>query len=251
MIQKLSISNLSWNNNDTKDILYYLNNIGINNIELALSKISNWEEIDYKIIDFKTMLDSFNIKAKSFQSLFFNYNCNSLCEIEKVTCHLEKIIKYAKLLNTNILVLGSPKIRNKNCDISYLFNLIDKILRPHDMTLCIEPNAKIYDGQYFFVIEEIVSFLKLNKFTNIRTMIDTHNIILENQDPINIFDSFQEYIYHIHISEKQLKPIVDIEFHENFSNHLKNRKYDSIITYELVECEDIKDQIELFKSIYE
>ena len=114
----------------------------------------------------------------------------------------------------------------------------------------IEPNSKIYGGEYFFTVSEITDFITSNGFKNIKTMIDTHNLILEDDDPIDVLKTHINYIGHIHISEIKLEPIKNIEFHTKFSSQLKEMKYDKIITYEVMKCEQIMDSVKEFYEIY-
>ena len=58
------------------------------------------------------------------------------------------------------------------------------------------------------------------------------------------------YINHIHISEIDLKPIENKSFHHDFSQKLKEIKYDKIITYEVNECEGFLPSISTFSKIY-
>jgi sugar phosphate isomerase/epimerase len=86
-----------------------------------------------------------------------------------------------------------------------VFSEIDSYLNNKNINLLIEPNTASYGGEYFFNLNEIIGFIDKNKLINIKTMIDTHNIILENGDPIIEFETNFNYIYHIHISEPKLK----------------------------------------------
>ncbi len=84
--------------------------------------------------------------------------------------------------------------------------------------LCIEPNSKYYGGEYFFTIKEIVNFITLNNFCNIKTMVDTHNLLLENQNIEESIYNFKDHIKHIHISEINLS---EINFNYELINLIK------------------------------
>jgi sugar phosphate isomerase/epimerase len=81
-------------------------------------------------------------------------------------------------------------------------------------------------------------------------MVDTHNIILEELNPISELNTYYKFINHIHISENNLQPIKDINFHLNFSNEIKKINYDKIVTYEVIGCDNILESIKLFSQIY-
>lgn len=150
------------------------------------------------------------------------------------------------------MVFGSPTMRNGmvNDSLSKIFKRIDESLNNTGITITIEPNSKVYGGNYFHNITEIVNFIENNKFVNIKTMIDTHNLKLEGYDPIIELRKYYDYINHIHISEIKLVPIINSETHINFANELKNLGYDKIITYEVLKCDNIESEIKKFVEIY-
>lgn len=96
--------------------------------------------------------------------------------------------------------------------------------------------------------DEVVDSIK--NYSNIKTMIDTHNAILANTDPMEEFKKYQEYIEHIHVSEVDLKPIHNISFHKNFAETLKNLTYKKVITYELSEHDNLENNISTFNKLY-
>lgn len=252
---KLSISNLAWDTNETELIFTELNKIGIKSIEGVLTKLNDWDNLtDNDIIRFKKLLDSYNISIMSLQSLFYNVKCDSILDEDNFINHFKKLLHFSKLLSIKILVFGSPSLRKKSEgweeSVSKIFKKLDLLLEGTDIQISIEPNSKIYGGEYFFTISEIVNFITLNKLQNIKTMIDTHNLILEGEDPIKSLDIYLNKINHIHVSEKSLQPIKNSTFHTNFSSKLKELNYDGIVTYEVIKCENIINSLEKFYQIY-
>lgn len=252
---KLGISQLAWDNKNEENIFDILNNLKINKIETVLTKIKNWDQLtDIDIYAYKNKLDLFKFETSSIQSLFYQTQCKTIFDINFVIRHFKKIIEFARILNVNILVFGSPSIR-KNCinstiELSYIFSELDELLENTGIQVSIEPNSKIYGGDFFFTIEEICSFIKLNKYKNIKTMIDTHNVILEKLDPIIILDKYFNYINHIHISEIDLQPIKQEKFHIQFFKKIKNLKYNNLIIYEIKPTINLEYEIKKFKDIY-
>jgi sugar phosphate isomerase/epimerase len=249
----LAVSNLSWENSENTKIFEILKNNNIKNIEGVLSKISSFDDMDEdKILKFKNLLDFYNIKMQSIQSIFYGVDVNTLNDQEVVLKHFNLLVKMSKKLNFKVMVFGSPNLRKKidKVYLDMLFKKIDNLLDNQNLILCIEPNTKKYNGEYFFSVDEIVDFIESNNFKNIKTMIDTHNIILEGEDPITVLDRNYNHIYHIHVSEENLKPLMDLDFHLKFSDKLKSLDYKGVITYELLPCDDFENEIKLFKKIY-
>ena len=249
----LSISNLAWDHKDLESTLKILQKYKIKKIEGVLSKINKWDLIDNdELKNVKTMLESFDVGMGSIQSIFYDVNIESLNEKNKFTQHINKLIEFSKILGFNVLVFGSPNLRNGfNYEIIVdVLKNVDVVLLENNITMCIEPNSKIYNGEYFHTITEISEFLKSNNFTNIKTMVDTHNLILEGEDPVEMIEKYFNQVHHIHVSENKLLPLSNLVFHKKFSEKIKSLKYDGIITYELLQCDNLENQIKTFTEIY-
>jgi sugar phosphate isomerase/epimerase len=249
----LSISNLAWEHKDLESTLKILQKYKIKKTEGVLSKINKWDLInDAELKNVKTMLESFDVEMGSIQSIFYGVDINSLNEKNKFIQHINKLIEFSKTLGFNVLVFGSPNLRNgfNNEIIVDVLKNVDELLSENNITMCIEPNSKIYNGEYFHTITEISEFLKSNNFTNIKTMVDTHNLILEGEDPVEMIEKYFNYVHHIHVSENKLLPLSNLIFHKKFSEKIKSLNYDGIITYELLPCDNLENQIKIFSEIY-
>jgi D-psicose/D-tagatose/L-ribulose 3-epimerase len=251
----IAVSNLAWDSEDNESILKILQEFGIHQIEGVITKICKWEDLtDDIIINFKNNLLSNNIKIKSLQSIFYGTDITNLENKDKVIAHVNKLIEISKLLGVNVLVFGSPNLRKKidgyESKLKSIFTKIDDLLEGTNIELSIEPNSQQYGGEFFFTVSEIVLFIKNNNFKNIKTMIDTHNIVLENENPILLFDLYYSYINHIHISEKKLLPFNDSELHREFSKKIQEKNYSKTITYEVLKCENFTESLSKFSKIY-
>jgi sugar phosphate isomerase/epimerase len=252
---KLALSNLAWES-ETSDLIFNtIKSQNINNIECVLTKINHWSKLNNDdIFKFKEKLNDIKIYPESIQSLFYNSGCEDITETKKIINHFNKVIDYAKILNSKILVFGSPNLRKRKIgwekSINTIFKEIDDSLNNTNIKIAIEPNSSIYGSEFFVNIFEIVQFIEKNKFNNIGTMIDTHNIMLENKSPINELNDFFNYIIHIHISEKKLKNIKNIKQHLNLADKINELNYDGIITYEVKNNKNLISSIKKFSTIY-
>jgi D-psicose/D-tagatose/L-ribulose 3-epimerase len=249
----LSVSNLAWENENLITVIEILKNNNIANIEAVFTKLCDWDNVDdKKLFDFKKILNNNSISISSIQSIFHGVRVESLDDDNKIINHFKKVIKYSKLLGIKTIVLGSPNLRKKETfkNLNSLFEKIDTLLQQNELFLCIEPNSRTYGGDYFFTVGEIVDYLKTTNFKNIKTMIDTHNLLLEGDSPIDILKTYFEYIYHIHISEPNLKPISDQVFHTEFSKSLEDIGYNKLITYELLQHPNFEKNVNTFSYIY-
>jgi sugar phosphate isomerase/epimerase len=235
----LGISHLAFKSNS--GLINYapiIKDMGIVNLELVFAKGYN------EIINC-------GLNIKSTQSILHQSNVKDIVD-SNMYSEMVKISDNCKLLGIELLVLGAPTCRaTYNYDILLnQFSKIDQYLRIQNQILCIEPNSKEYGGKYFHTVKEIVDFLIVGGFTNIKTMIDTHNLILEREDILSTYETYNEYIAHIHISENKLSPFVPSKIHLEFSKLLRDLKYDKIITNEVLNPDNVLDNIKQFTQIY-
>lgn len=251
----LALSNFAWDKENDNLIFNKIKQVGFSNIECVLTKIKDWSELTTQdIIDYKIYLNNENIKPHSLQSLFYNVKCTGINDVEVIVNHFNRLIEYAKILDTKILVFGSPGLR-KTVDgwennISIIFKEVDKLLMGTDIIVVIEPNAPDYGGEFFHTVSEIVGFIKKYDFKNIKTMIDTHNLEMQDLNPTFEYLKNIDYISHIHVSERGLKEIIPKDSHYSLSDAMKKSDYKGIITYEVNKCENLLTSIEEFYKIY-
>ena len=252
---KLAISNLAWDFDQNQEVFEHLKQLNISNIEGVLSKIGGWDDLNYEMLkSYHNLLQTNGLKVESIQSIFFNYKSEGLHDTHSIVSHIKQLVEYCKILNVKVMVLGSPNLRVHTEDLqsklSQTFLEIDSLLKDTGIELSIEPNTKIYGGQYFHNLNEIVDFIVSNNLVNIKTMIDTHNLILEGYDPNHELKKFEKFINHIHVSEQNLVPLIDYEFHKSFSKTLKEIEYNKIVTLEVKGSENQFDVFQEFYRLY-
>ena len=250
----LAVSNLGWEHNNLEKIISILAKNKIQFIEGVLTKIDEWDNLSLsKIKAFKSTLSKQNIKVESLQAIFYKSKCSSINENQKILNHLAKIMEFSQELGVSTLVFGSPSLRKDNQSKGYLKNLfydIDLLSQSANLNFVIEPNSRIYGGDFFYTVDEIVEFLTINNYTNIKTMIDTHNSFLENKDPSKELTQHFEFINHIHISEKNLTPLKNYNNHLRFSKNIKKTKYQNLITLEVLDLINPEQNIKIFHDLY-
>lgn len=250
----IGLSQLAFDKEDSEEIYSLLYNNGFSYVEGVLPKIAPWDSLSQTSLNqFKSELNSYVLNCYSLQSLFFDIPITSLCDYNAINNHFEKLIQYAETLGAKVLVLGSPNLRKKEKEWeekleSVIYNL-DKLLDGKKIKVVIEPNCKQYKGEYFYSCSEIARYIKSFRLINIKTMIDTHNLINENLDPIKEYYENINYIEHIHISENGLQPIKDFSIYKEFFNTLRESDYRKGITYEVKKTDNLKESIERFASI--
>ena len=223
---KFGITNLAWEQN---------------NHFVVSDKLNNF---DY----FETVFSRRNIGIYySTQSIFYGSNIKSFDD-DNILEYLNFVIDECSKCGIKIIVFGSPSLRKGNKNILLnIFDYIDDRLKDNKIYLCVEPNSKYYGGQYYYSLDEIVP--DIEKYSNVKTMIDTHNLILEGENIIKQYKKYSDYIKHIHISEKDLKPIKDWNKYYEFVDFLKEECYNYGITYELKPPENIIEESKKFLKL--
>lgn len=250
---KLGVSELAWSNLDKLDTLFKkFKENKITHIETVLPKHLEWNNC--KSINLTKLINNYeehNIITKSTQSIFYNSNVDSFNDI-KFLQHIDKVSSICKIVGISKLVLGAPSLRKKvNLNKLYpIFLEVDTILEKNDQILLIEPNSRIYSGNFFFTLPEIIRFIKKGKFKNIKTMIDTHNVILENEIPSDIFLKYREYVQHVHVSENELGPFKFNLKHVELAESLNKVNYNGLVIYESKPFDTLYDDIEMFSKVY-
>lgn len=250
----LALSNFAFDNKDSEEIFKVLKENNINQIECILTKIKPWNELTREdVIEYKNYLDSFGITAYSIQSLFYGIDCK-ITDVDTIVSHFKRLIEYAEILGSKILVFGSPGLRkqynNWAIAVGDIFTQVDELLEGKDIKVVIEPNARTYNGEFWFTLEEIITFLMFFKFNNIKTMIDTHNAELEGGLSFNDLTFIDDYVEHIHASEIGLANIKESKVHESINLAIKSFDYNGTVTYEVLNNEGVLDSIKTFVKIY-
>jgi|694.fasta_scaffold79830_5 sugar phosphate isomerase/epimerase len=242
----LGISQLAFDKfEDLESSLETLIDNDIQNIEVVYPKMES------NPLGYTSFFIQQNIQTKSTQSILFGSDVKDFLD-ESFIKHIEKIIKTNTSFGVEVSVLGSPKQRLefREHELISQFKAVDLILESTNQILCIEPNCKNYGGSYFFTVTEIADFIRKGEFKNIKTMLDTHNIINEGQSPTEIYNQFRDLILHVHVSENNLSDFIESNEHKKLSNALKSNNYKGIITYEVLPSKNLKFSLEKFKNIY-
>jgi sugar phosphate isomerase/epimerase len=61
-----------------------------------------------------------------------------------------------------------------------VFKYLEEILDETGITVCVEPNSRLYGAEYYWSMAEIVE--DIVDYKNIKTMIDTGSLIMEEYD---------------------------------------------------------------------
>ena len=246
----LGISNLAWE--DFVDLSILTDN-GIKCVEIVIPKHLVWRSNNLeKLVDFTQRLGDEGIIVLSTQSILYGSGIGTFSDKE-FGIHMQEVSKVCETIGVSKLVLGAPNSRkNKGDGVGLInnFSYIDSILRQREQILLIEPNTRTYGGEYFHTVCEIRDFISENGFTNIKTMIDTHNCVFEEEDPCEAFIRNQVIVEHVHVSEVGLSDFHPSEVHEKLARTLKEHEYGGLVIYEAKPSINLVNSLRLFNQTY-
>lgn len=214
----MSLSNLSWNQEDENEILNFLRDKKFNSIEIAPTrKFNSWDHINDNLLKNykKELKENFNLVVSSLQSIFFNINSNIFTDTKNFKEHFKKIINMAELLETNYIVFGSPKNRKKynllkeKADEIFMETFLELSEINKDIIIGIEANPRYYNCDYLINYSECKQIISLINKKNIKYHLDLGCSLLENDDINSIFEHNKADLKVIHISTKDLKSVCD------------------------------------------
>jgi sugar phosphate isomerase/epimerase len=247
---KLGISSLSHNN--FKNIYDELkHDFGISYQEIAPLSYFGTDFIN-RDLDFFDQYKNNNIY--SMQSILYPLSWNLFVteDREKLLTYLLKLIDISSYLNIKYLVFGSPKNRkildstiDPNKIAFDFFSILDKYANKKQVNILLEPNSSYYGCNFLTNVKETYDFIQNSKFTNIKLMLDVGNTELEQQDPMKILDTYVNHIYHIHLSNKDLKILNNAQ---NINKlYSKYRDHNFMFTIEILNV----SKLDLLRSIYQ
>ena len=237
-----------------------VSNICVKNIsQFQFSCILKLFEIKYVQIAPTTLIDEWKYLAKmntdifknneidiySFQSI--SYGLNNLNIFDKNTrdllfVHFKNVIDYAISNNIKVIVFGCPKNRyilnydsqsNDNIFCSF-FKKIGDYIGDNNLTICIEPNSKLYSCNYINTIKQAGNIVRKINNKNIKLMLDIGNIIMEN-DNINDMIDYIDILYNVDISSKNMCPFIEItNSHKQFIQIIKSSNYKNKLNLEMI-----------------
>jgi len=218
---QLSVSNLSWPQEDETWCLNLLKNNNIKGIEIApLKTFRKWDYISKEsCLKVQNKFNAYNLKVSSMQSITFGVNNieiqGDLKKIENFKKHMILIPSILNNFDCSIAIFGSPGLRNitnsADKNIIELFRNIMLFYEKNNVSLGIEAVPEYYKCNFLNDFDKVSEFINEVDSNALITHFDTacdHLTAAGYVDSIEKFSSIVDNINHIHISEKDLIPFV-------------------------------------------
>lgn len=265
---KLAISNLAWNISEQEELLSLFPSLGVSGIEVAPTKIANWENINSSLLtDFRQKLGDLGLCVSSLQAIFFGKpDAQLLGDVKSfaVMCeHIDFIADIAAELGAKIAVFGAPKNRQRG-DISSneAFNLaIERFIQLGEicqgrMKIGIEPVPEFYGSDFILTAEEDLALVKAVNHSAVGLHLDTGCVFLGDGNIDLAIRQGISHLIHFHMAEPELA-----NFSSPKANHILAAKalndvgYNHWIAIEMKEGENsvknVIQAIDFFKKIYQ
>lgn len=233
---KLGISAIGWEPDYQNEILLHLPD-GIELLEIVPAR--------------RHSLFTGYVQIYSAQSLFWGVPIDSFTDTHGLEKHMQWLLECAQRLSLKRMVLGSPGLRKGSYHpLLSVLKRFDEDFAANNTIICIEPVARQYGGNYFFTVGEIVDAILPYNFKAVKTMIDTANVWMENQCAADVLYAYFPHIAHVHISDKNIGPILEDDDHVNFASALRGSGYSQAVVRELLYARNHPGEYHLFASIY-
>lgn len=240
---KLSISNIAWNESKDLEIYNLMREHSYGYLEIAPTRIfpiEPYNNIELAAGWAKNLLNKYNLKISSMQSIWYGRTENIFCserERNMLIEYTKKAIDFAEAIGCKNLVFGCPKNRkfseNTNTDIAMpFFEAIGNYAYEHNTVIGLEANPKIYDTNYINTTDEAIKLIKQVNSPGFKLNLDIGTIIANNEE-IEILEENMNLINHVHISEPYLEPIKNRTLHKYIAEMLKHNNYNGCISIEM------------------
>ena len=264
---KCSISNIAWKKENQNEIRSLLKSYELKYIDIApllvVKSLYNYKKID--VVDYIEFWNEYNINIAGMQSLFYEVREKLFFNSTDTALFFDyfyNIVMFAKQLNIKNLVLGCPKQRSfdknkiKIETVVKFYQRLINVCKKNNVYLCLEPNAKEYNCNFLTNTLDTLKFIKTLNSKFVKMNFDTGTILMNNNDPISVYDTCKEHIGHMHLSSPYLQPVdEDTLDHERFSFHLKKSGYNKVLAIEMLtnhlDCIDqVEKSVKIIKKYY-
>ena len=192
----LVASNMAWRTEHDEHAAFLMQRYGIKNIEILPTKFCSWEEVFQN--NLQEELEVFrrhDISVYSVQSVF--HGVQGRFGDDNVEKHMEKVVGFCEKVGAQVLVIGSPTMRERSCDLA---DLLEKTQERTKVKICLEPNSSVYRCQVGTTLDTCSEVRGSRSFW---LNYDTGNAYMEKDRLPEVRDR----VGHVQISNALLKPM--------------------------------------------
>lgn len=249
---KKSISNIAWKYQDNEEVFSLLKKNKFKYIEVApIELIDDWTNINWeKIKHFKSLIDKYNLKVCSMQSIFYKTDYLLYKNLKECIDHFKIIENICNLIECDYVVFGAPKLRSmppgmkKEEAYNKINDFFEKIKT--DIKIGIEAIPEIYNTNIFNNYIEVNDFVAKSS-SNLNIHFDIGSAIFYDFEKSTKIDKSK--ITNIHLSLPYLNNLTG---KENFIKMLMEKKFlnEKFVSIEMKKSSvnSIKNAIKVFDN---
>lgn len=253
---KLSISNIAWVVELDAEMYQFLNETGLQGVEIAPTRIfpeTPYDKLSEAKVWASDLKEKYGLEVPSMQSIWYGHQekvFGSKEERKILIDYTKNAIDFAEVIGCKNLVFGNPKNRDTddvpgNYPIAIdFFREIGDYALEHHTTIAIEANPVIYNTHFLNTTEQAVEMAYKCGSEGVKVNVDLGTIIY-NGEKINFLKQIPEYINHVHISEPGLNIIEKRNLHNELFNILHEIGYDRYVSIEMGN----KGELEIVKNV--
>ncbi len=239
---KLSASNIGWAKEDDTLIYNAMQTLGYDGLEIAPTRVFDAPPYAHTA---KAPAFASEVYAKhgfvipSMQSILFGVSEN-LFDEQGAKILLERLNEafiFAKACSCKSLVFGCPRNRTfpenmSEKDGDYFFIKAAKLAENQGVTLALETVPTCYNTNFLNNTADTLAFVKRLNVKGLSVNLDI-GAMITNGESIDVIKDDFTLISHIHISEKELAPIVPHALHKELAELLAQKQYSGFVSAEM------------------
>jgi len=248
-MMRLSVSNLAFGPELRVEAYERLAAAGVEGVEVALTRLGAWDALTPAVCRAEAgALAAAGLQASSLQAIYFGRPEAQLLGDEAgfdiMLQHTRRIAEFAEALAATVAVFGAPKNRNlgdRSLEEALAlgeerFRKLGEAVRPHGLTIGIEPVPAHYGGDFLPSAEEVTAMVRRVDHPNIRLHLDTGCVMLGGGDIAEAIRAGADVLAHMHAAEPGLAGFAaPVSPHQAAADALRDSAYGGWVAIEMRE----------------
>lgn len=244
---KYSISNIAWDASDDFAMYTFLQQNGIDGIEIAPTRLfkNPYENIEMAQLYATMLKNRFNLEISSMQSIWFGQQGNIFNpdEAKTLSDYTKKAMDFAAATGIKNLVFGCPKNRNmpqgkSEDDVLEFFYDLGEYAKAKGTVLALEANPVIYNTNFLNYTKDACEFCRKIGSDGVKVNIDFGTILYNKENP-HLIKTYKNTVNHIHLSVPNLEYVQKIKEHATLKKVLDKIDYDGYLSIEMKNQNDM------------
>ncbi len=258
---KLSISNIGWAKDDDIRVYGWMKEYGYSGLEIAPTRIfpdNPYSRLENAIRWAENLKSEYGFSIPSIQSIWCGRQekiFGSEEERKKLVDYTKCAIDFAEAIGCRNLVFGCPGNRNvpDGADGSIgveFFREIGNYAAAHHTVVAMEGNPPVYNTNYINDTASAIELIGLVNSPGFRLNLDVGTMV-ENGETADGLSGKVNLINHVHISEPELKTVVQRNLHRELKNLLLQEEYQGFVSIEMAKTDNVNSVQHALKYIKE